>query len=298
MTLHFIKKVKPEGKDLRQLLHGHLSGYIDGRPIKTLHASEVTKENPGFCARRKALMVHTGQENPDEFLSTSLSVTFNIGRRLEEDVQHWFADMGRAVGHWDCRFCHSKYKFQKRPAKCTSCGGTLFKYREVRAQSQYAYVSAGLDLLVDKSLPSGKLTYVEIKTIDKEEFKKLAMPLAEHRARTRLALRLIEESDDPFLQQVATDRAEVLYVSKGGFGCATPEVAQYPFPDAQFSPFKPYAVERDDASIEQYYAEAIKYAEYIASGAIPCRICATTFSPQAKGCKQMLACFQTPNKEA
>lgn len=292
MPLQFVHKTKTEGKDLRQMLHQYLSGYQDGRDIKTLHVSEVTKDSPIFCARRKAIMVHTGQSNPDEFLSTSLAVTFGMGRDLESNVQQWFGDMKRAVGHWKCLFCKTTHRYQKRPQVCSGCKGSLFKYVEVRAQSSIAFASAGLDLLLDKELPNGKLRYVEIKTIDKEEFKKLVMPLAEHRARTRLALRLIAESDDPFLQQVDTEQADILYVSKGGFGCACPEITGYPFPDAQFSPFKPFAVTRDDAATEQYYQRAVAYAEYLKTGKLPPRICNTTFDDNAKGCKQMIPCFQ------
>lgn len=289
MAVGFIKAQKKSEVSLRKLLHRHLSGYRDGRDIKNLHASEVTRTDPEFCPRRKALLIKLEQDNPDEFLSTSMAVTFDIGRALETSLTNWFAEMGMAVGDWKCVTCKSVHKFQKRPVKCKSCGCAVFKYEEWRVESPITGISCGIDLLLDKG--GTKLAAVEIKTMDKEMFKALAMPLAEHRARSQLYLRTIEESNDPFSNRVDHSQMEVLYVSKGGFGTACPEVAEWDFKDAAFSPFKPYVIERNDKDIQEYVEKGIAFQEFRQTGKLPCRQCPTTFHPQAKKCKQMLVCF-------
>lgn len=289
MAVGFIKAQKKEETSLRMILHRHLSGYRDGRDIKNLHASEVTHSDPEFCPRLKALRIKLGQENPDEFLSTSLAVTFDIGRKLEDSIVGWFAEMGMAVGDWKCVTCGSEHIFQKRPHKCKTCGCAVFKYKEWRVESPVTGVTCGIDLLLDKG--GKKLKAVELKSMDKEQFKALAMPLAEHRSRSRLYLQSIAESTDPRANRVDTSSMEILYVSKGGFGTACSEVETWSFKDASFSPFKPFVIERDDGAIEEYTEKGKAYQQFRETGKLPPRICPTTFHPQAKKCKHMIACF-------
>lgn len=289
--MQFLKAMKPDEADLRQMLHKHLSGYQEGRSIKTLHASEVTKSSPVFCPREKAIMNHLKLEDPPEFLPTCLEVTFEIGRLLEKRVQGWFGEMNRAVGDWKCLNCGSMRHFQKMPAECPECSCKKFEYKEWRVVSKETDISCGIDLLLDLDEP--KLTAVEIKTIDKDQFKTLVMPLAEHRVRTSLYSRCIADSDDPCAKRVRTDKALVLYVSKGGYGCKIDDHQKWMFPDDGFSPFKSFDMVRDDSLTETFFESGRRWKAFKDGKGFPGRLgcCNTSFTDRAKKCKTLSACW-------
>lgn len=275
-------------RTLKYRLHQHLTLPNDARPVSTIHASDLTDPN-GFCPRMFALADATKFQPPGRALSTSLHVTFEIGRLLQDRIVHWFSDLGLAVGHWKCHSCGKLETFCKRPKACPTCGCASFKPIEVRFVSAVSGASCGVDMLA--SLNGPLLTAVEIKTIDKEEFKALEAPLSEHRRRTALYLRLIAESEHPFAKKVSSDHARVLYVSKGGYGCLDKDVQSWGQGE-RFSPFKEFKIRRDDDLTE----EATKRARVVRdfrNGEIgmPEGICDTAMSKRAKACPLRSACF-------
>ena len=269
-------------------LHQYLSRYEEARPLKKVHASNLTKEG-GLCPRYYALADKTGKKPKDEWLTASEQVTFHIGRVLQDSVVNWFADMGKAICHWRCVSCKQLHEFQHRPLKCVSCGTKSFTPEEVRFESAVSGASCGVDMLV--SMGETKLRPIEIKTMDKDQFKTLLAPLAEHRLRTNFYLRLIGESGHSWSNLVNDQVATVLYISKGGYGCADPVLKTCGLND-QFSPFKEYTVKRNDSETEGITARA-KVVKDFRDGAqgMPKGVCASSLDKRAVYCPYKAACF-------
>lgn len=290
MAISFLKKAKEmqPKKTAKVLLHQHLSGFEKARSLANIHASDLTKAE-GFCPRFVALHDVTGMKPKDEWLTTSEAVTFQMGRDLERNVVLWFAEMGRAVCHWKCVACGTMHYFQTRPQNCTECGVRAFEPKEVRFTSAINSASCGVDMLLAMGGP--KLVPYELKTIDKDEFKALKAPLAEHRWRTSLYLRIIAESSHNWANMVDTDQAYILYVSKGGYGCADPELSSLGLSD-KFSPFKEFEIKRDDSATDDLTKRA-KVVKDFREGKVgmPCGICSSALVKRAAGCPMKAKCF-------
>ena len=287
--MHFAKKLKdfmPQ-RNLRYLLHDHLSGFEAPRSLRKVHASELTRPE-GFCPRFYALADAAKIKPKEEWLGAADIATWQLGRMWQDSIVHWFADMGRAVGHWKCLACNQLHEFQKRPVKCAGCGSRAFKPEEVRFESAVSGASCGIDMMVDVGDPL--LLPVEIKSMAKDPFKELLAPLAEHRLRTALYLRLIAESEHPWSSLVQHDRAKVLYVCKGGY-VADPELKRWGLAD-RYSPFKEFDVGRDDAQTEEPSRRARVVKDY-RSGAVamPSGICSNALARRARQCPLAKLCF-------
>lgn len=290
MAISFLKKAKDMMPDrsIKFLLHKHFSGFDPARSLQVIHASELTREE-GFCPRFYALADAMDFKGKDRWLTTSETVTFDMGRDLEKRVVNAFADMGKAVCHWKCVACGHLHQFQKRPLKCETCGVGTLEPREVRFESAVNGASCGVDMLL--ALGEPKLRPVELKTIDKEEFKALVAPKAEHRWRTNLYLRIIGESAHSWANMISTESATVLYVSKGGYGCSDPALSKWGLSD-KFSPFKEYEVKRDDKATDDLAlrARVVKDSRDGLHG-MPCGICPTAMSKRAAKCPLRGPCF-------
>lgn len=290
--VNFLKKASDMVPDrgVKFFLHKHLSDFDPARTLKTIHASELTKED-GFCPRYYALATETKFKPKDRWLTTSERMTFQIGRDQERNIVLWFAEMGRAICDWKCQACGHLHQFQLRPKTCKTCGVNYrcLEPQEVRFQSEISGASCGADMLI--AIGKGKLTYVEIKTMDKEQFKTLAAPLAEHKWRTNLGLRLIEECAAPYASLVDHTKARVLYTTKGGYGCADDEVQLWGLTD-KFSPFKEFVIKRDDKATDDLSrrAQAVKEFREGKVG-MPCGICPTAMSKRAQKCPLVKTCF-------
>lgn len=284
MALGFLKKAAPEAS-LKFWLHQHLNGPSAGRSTSHVHASDMTKHD-GFCPRFFALADVTKMKTNPEWLDTSHNVTFTLGRWMQDQIVDWFADMGKAICHWKCVSCGTMHEFTKRPEKCKTCGCKTSKPIEVRFESAVTGASCGVDMLLAMGEP--KLRPVEIKTIRPEDFKALVAPLAEHRTRTNLYLRIIEESGNPL---VATNKATVLYVTKGGYGCQDNDLKAMGLKE-RFSPFKEFSVTRQDSDTNAICARA-KVVKDFREGKVgmPRGICTTALTPRACSCSLKEVCF-------
>ena len=141
------------------------------------------------------------------------------------------------------------------------------------------------------ALGQQKLCPVEVKTIAADAFKTLLAPLAEHRWRTNLYLRIMAESTQPGASLVNTAKATVLYITKGGYGCSDPQLATWGLKE-KFSPFKEYEVLRDDSDTDEIMMRA-KLVKDFRAGKIgmPTGICATALSKRALTCSFKGVCF-------
>jgi hypothetical protein len=270
-------------------LHRHLAGTRPARDPGVVHASELTRED-GFCARFYALADGAGGSLPQVPHTTSQAVVWHQGRTMQSSVAHWFAEMGMAVGDWACLACGRVHSFTKRPKMCLACRCRALRAVEVRFTSAVSGASCGIDLLLDLGEP--KLAVVEIKTIGADAFKALVAPLAEHRLRTNLYLRIVAESGDARAAGIGTDRATVLYVSKGGFGTAVDESLRRAGITERFSPFKEYEIVRDDAATDGLVENARVVKEWRAApGALPGRLCSHRLVRRAQTCPLAQQCF-------
>lgn len=283
------KKAKPpEPELLGYHLHKLLAGVDPHRSWETVHASDVTRD--AFCARAWALHDCLGTRPRGEFAGTATRMVWKQGRLLAQSVAKMACDLGLAVADWECAACAARFKFVAKPDRCARCKCTAFFYREVRVTSQVTGISCGLDLLV--KLPNwAKYRVFELKTLDKEKFKTLAMPLAEVRARTLLYLRCVAESDHPQREQIDTQRAVVFYISKGGWGRQFPVSKEYGIRDQKFTPFIEYEVERNDPEVELYAVGGKAVHAWRRGGPMPKGTCPTAFNNVAQGCPVRGECF-------
>jgi len=282
------KGKKPARYSIRRLLHERIAGSEKGRPLKTIHSSAVTYKDKQFCPREHSLYSITDAQPIDEFLGTALSVTFQHGRQVQANINdEWLVDI--MVGDWRCLNCKHTETSCKRPKIKCSCGAYLWRYEEVNVVSEYSGISGGLDALVD--IGTGKFIVIEIKTIDKDKFRALLAPMAEHRERTTLYLRLITESKHPLASQIDTSQATILYVSKS-FGFKDITIREYPFRDANMTPFKEYKIKADPASVDKL-SELGKSVKDFREGKkpIPAKICKTIMDKRADVCCCKKSCF-------
>jgi len=275
------KAQKSTEKSLIQLLVKNMGKYYPERSHKTVHASDVTKED--FCPRQYRLMDAHNVVRPESFISAASRATFDLGSLTADTlVTKWAGPL--AWGKWECEICHKTIDFGPRPESiCSSPPKRCkWKYHEVNFVSQQSKISGSIDLLADLHKP--KKTVVELKIMKADDFDKLAAPLAEHRLRTMLYLQLIAESDNPIRFQVDTDHAKVLYVSRG-YGKMNADIGQ-------IVPFKEFDVYRDDSAVKTF--SELGKAVYLsrAEGTIPeHKVCPHAACTTAKKCPVRTQCW-------
>lgn len=270
---------------IRKVLHDNMGGWREARDPAILHASDLTRDKE-FCPREFALMDATGKKPKDEYINTALAMAFDVGEAVHELVRNkWLGDS--AVGHWTCAKCGMKQFFAKRPIghACGAGGKCDWRYHEVKFTAHG--VSGSIDAIVDVGLPKHRI--VEIKTIKAEDFKTLLAPQPEHRWRTNLYLRLIDQSDSPYKDRIDTDTAHILYVSKG-FGNKDLSLAEHGIKDT-LTPFKEFTVKRNDDQTDKLIAQARHLHAYRQGGPMPGGICSTVMCKRAQGCNMVAECW-------
>jgi hypothetical protein len=161
---------------LRYHLHRLLAHWEPARDIRDLHASTVTKEDPEFCPREYAILDELGKQPKGEFVTTAMQATYSLGNMVQERVTRWLRLSGLAVGNWRCCSCEHLHILCRKPEICTDCMECeILDYEEPRFTSWVSGISCGIDVLVQ--LPTReKLLVVEVKSLMKDEFKRLVMP--------------------------------------------------------------------------------------------------------------------------
>lgn len=289
--MSFLKRIADQTESklvIKDMLHARLGGSEPARGQSTIHASDLTKMNTqwgvAYCPREVRLreVVPDAPKRPDQFLQVPTHVTFNEGRdkqkRLNED---WLVDV--MYGGWVCLACGEEHEFCRRPESSAGDHLHVWEYVEPRIIDHYSKTSGGIDAVVD--VGKKKLRIIEVKIMKAEEFKTLQAPLAEHRVRTKLYLRLIAGSRQPFAKKIETDFAHVLYIMRGH------GIKQE---DGRISPFKEFVVERDDDEIQHYVgmAHALTLSRD-QEGLYPAGICNTQMDERAKKCPFAKECFSS-----
>lgn len=270
---------------LKYHCHLRMAGKDNPRSVYPIHASDLTKDD--FCPRRYVLMERLGCRNPAMFLSTSVRATYDLGKSLQDIlVLDWVTDL--AIGTWKCQRCDKLYSFQKVPESC--CGARRFKYIEEKFISPNGYTGS-IDLIINLG---GLYTIVEVKTIVKDDFKKLSkMPLAEHRARTNLYLRLLKDcsSEDDRVKKINTDHALIFYICKG-YGVKDSFVKDHGLFDSGFSPFKEYSLNYDKELADYYVSSSLLVKKGVQSEKLPDRVCTSiTEGSNSMKCHMVNRCW-------
>lgn len=275
-----------EPNSLRYKLHKQIRNTKPGRDLKNLHASDMTK---GFCPRERQIINLKEMGPKDEWNQASLQMVYDLGNAVERIVIHHASEACLAYGDWRCDQCNRIHAWCERPTRCNDCDCARLSYHGRRFYSAASGISCGIDLLVRGFGP--KLRVVEIKSVQKDDFRKLVAPLAEHKIRTNLYMRIVSESGDPDAQLIDTEQAFVMYVDKGGYGILDGEVAKWKLGDRGYSPFKEFVVKRDDAQTDGMCERAATYRKAIFDKVICAGICVGPTDAPAKSCRVAQDCF-------
>lgn len=284
--MQFIKKVLAaqwDGASLVDLLGKNLSGWRPTRNFRTLHASQLTDDQVPFCPREAAILDLVKKPPRERYVSVAMQVAFDQGKSLHEHVRsHWLKNV--VIGDWHCDWCGLMLPFQLYPDySCPQCTHFRWAYKEPVFVSQLTGVSGSMDTFISFNLPKVLLT--EIKTVDKDQFKTLKAPLAEHRLRTILYLHLIRDSNRPERHQIDQNRAKVLYISKG-FGIKGE--------DGKITPFKEFDITYNQESIQGYLDKAMALQDFRTKKAgMPKGICPTSFVNRVKSCACPQECWSS-----
>lgn len=280
----FLKKAVADAHDAKmtiiQAMQQSVGGYEPARGFKKIHASAIT--DPAFCPRQVALLDITGAKLKDKYLPTALRTTFDMGDAVSDLVrERWLGKC--VVGNWRCARCGAQRTWSRKPeTDCKHGGRCLWKYQEVEFVSSVCGVSGSLDLLVD--LGGQKLFVVEVKILAANDFEKILAPQPEHSLRTSLYMRLILDSESAYASQVNTNKAKVLYVSRG-YGKKNETAG------GEILPFKEFTVKRSDNDLTPYLEKAIEVKAWRDNKILPKGICQTSFTNTAKACVVCKQCF-------
>ena len=274
--MSFLKKiVKPTS--IVSLLHGSMSAYDKHRGVDEVHASDMTKDDE-FCPKEYAIHHALGKAKKGFAIAAPMRHTFDMGIDIGDRVcNDYLVDF--ALGDWKCTSCGQLRQFQKKPK--TGCDrediNCNWRYEEVRLKNPP--ITCGFDLFLDVGKPKARL--IELKTMIKEKFVELKAPLAEHRLRTNLYLRMISES--PLEDRVETSVGHVLYIAKS-YGNWNPD-------EGVLTPFKEYEVKRDDKQTDEVVARTVEFQTYRDTDKVPKKVCPSATCKRAKSCKVVQECF-------
>jgi hypothetical protein len=279
MTTEVQKALEPK-TSIISLIRNNLKGYRKDRSYLTTHASDITKED--WCPRKVALMIAEEAPTANVYIGAALQATFDVGNAVGDMVPEVWAGQS-AYGNWECTKCEGNHTFTSKPdVKCMKGGRCTFKYVEMNFVSKEYDVSGSIDVFFD--LGGAKKVATELKIINVEDFAKLAAPLAEHRLRTALYMKLIEDSNSMYKNMINLQEAKVFYVSRG-FG------KKNDAHNGEILPFKEFDVARNDEAIQPYLIRAKELKVYKETGKMPTRVCDSANCKLATKCSYSEKCF-------
>lgn len=287
MALTFLRRLRDDHLSQRsivELLNKKLGGKRPARSHKTVHVSNLTDDH-GFCPRQFALLDHLNLKLPDEYVNAAMQVAFDTGESLHDMMRNKWLRYD-VIGCWRCLRCKEVRHFSKLPPNSKGTDGHWheWEYEEENFVDPETKVSGSIDFFID--LGNGKLTIVEVKTLDKDQFGVLAGPIASHRIRTQMYLALIDRSAAKNIKdQIDLTHGRIIYISKG-YGKKNTELER-----AAIIPFKEFIVTRNDAAVAPYFAKGKVIQLFREGGPMPALICESHQDKKAKHCVACKACF-------
>lgn len=265
------------------LLHQELETVEPARAIGVLHASALTRQQRTFCPREVALCKLTGKKPYPAKVDTPMNVTFCEGKDKQARFNnHWLR--GRMVGHWECGHCAYVHEFCRYPGKCGKCGYETLKYKEVIFYHKSTMAQGSVDALLYVGKP--RLWPIEFKIMAPDEWDKLKAPLAEHRARSKLYLELIDSGNQPlYAKHINCERMHIIYCSRG--------YGKMDKAKKRISPFKEFVVNRDPKEANTYLsmAWAVTEAKKTEWQTFPEGVCSAITDSRTHGCPVVKECF-------
>lgn len=277
--MKFLAQEAADMVSISDRLHAALTTVDPARPIGNLHASALTRGE--FCPREVALCKKLGRLPYPQKIDAAMQITFQEGRDKQARLNnHWLRkDM---VGDWRCDRCGMVTQWARNVQSCFKCHGTSMTYQEVVFHHPSG-VQGSLDAIVYVERPLLRL--VEFKIMGTDEWVGLKAPLAEHRARSKLYLELIRESNHPCKTQIDTGRMHVVYCLRG-YGKKDIE-------KGRISPFKEFIVHAGAAEVMPYFkmAWAVTQARQSEWAQLPEGVCNTLFDKRCHLCSVSKDCF-------
>jgi hypothetical protein len=254
-----------------------------------VHVSDLTNQNKKFCPREVVLARKFELPPATITVDPAMRITWDEGRDKQARVNNDYL-REHMVGEWKCTNCGTKAVWGRVPKGLTgSCIRSFHAWRYVEPTFLHPSGFVGsLDGLVDFGLP--KFRILEVKIIKADEFKQLKAPLAEHRIRTRLYLKLVAETGSLNAQTIDPNVAHVLYMMRG-YGAKADT--------GRITPLKEFTVSRKDDEIQQYVAWAQTVKTSTIQDVVPYGICPSAFTSRAAQCPVVKQCFsgQYPAEE-
>lgn len=284
MVLKFLKRLTDDHlsqRSLVDLLNTRLAGKREARSHKTVHVSMVADSDRGFCPRQFALLDVLEMKLPSEFINAATQVAFDNGDALHDLCRNkWLRT--DVIGQWKCKKCKEVRHFTKLPTIDGKSCLHEWVYHEEAFVDPETKMTGSIDFFVD--LGNKKITPVEVKSIDKDQFAKLAGPLAKHRIRSQMYLLLIDRTVSPEVkEQIDLTHARILYISKG-FGKMNADFGKV-------IPFKEFSINRNDEAVAPYFKLAAEVSTFRATGVMPKVICANPMDKRAQSCVVCKQCF-------
>lgn len=285
--MKFLQSIANHLFSVKDLIVQGLEQARKDRPPFPVHASALTRQDRAFCPREVVLAKVLGVTGKTTVLPHPLVMTFDEGRDKQWRINNEYL-RPHMVGYWKCVKCGVESAFGKVPhggVHPCKFGHHKWEYEEPVFRHKAGFVGS-VDGIVE--FTPAKRRILEVKIIKSEnvkssstpDFRSLVAPLAEHRIRTKLYLKLAAEGSPKLT--IDTSAAHVLYVCRG-----------YGLSDGRggITPIKEYIVERDDSEVEIYLQMAAAVVKSLETDSFPQRICKTAMERRAEACSVCQHCF-------
>lgn len=167
------------------------------------------------------------------FLNVHSRITFGIGDSLHYQVQNTdlIFDKHKRIGWWKCKACSKIRQFgRQKVVACEFCNAqpeaTTYHEHSLSVHKNPVLVTGHPDLFI--LISKGVIRIVEIKSIKKEAYENLVMPLISHQWQIITYLMYCNKSTTKLPVKIDESLGYVLYVSKEQTGRDLLPVRLYP----------------------------------------------------------------------
>lgn len=278
------KKILDADEDSFALLskYSDISCKVTMQPILNPRASSIYDS----CVRMHVIG-NAMKMQQKRFLNIHSKTTFGIGDSLHYWIQNtdMVFDEKQRVGWWQCQACRKLRPFGRKPKSECKCGASLsacvYYEHSLSVYKNPVVVTGHPDLFV--LVKKGIIRVVEIKSIKKEAYENLVMPLIAHQWQIMLYLMYCNKSTTKLPVTIDESLGYVLYVAKEQTGRDMLPMRLYPVKN------DPVIREQIKKKLRSYYNGTKNWPEDIPSVLPECK--ASKFKCyRAKYCPAMAIC--------